>query len=108
MKRTTITIDDDLAARLEREQRRQGNTASGVIREALEAYLASGREPRRLGFAKLGKTETGEAVGRNAEAILAAEYATDIARRNGIALPIDQQQEPELASAGRFSAHDNS
>lgn len=108
MKRTTITIDDDLAVRLEREQRRQGNSASAVIREALEAYLNSRRQPRRLSFANLGATGTGEAVGRNAEAILADHYADDIARRNGIDLRTDQQQTPELVSAGRVNSEDHS
>ena len=111
MKRTTIVLADELAARLDREQRRQGSSASAVIREALEAYLASGRHSKRLSFANLGKTESGEAVGSNAEAILAADYANDIARRNGITLPTDPpdpQLAPRVAIAGRVSAEDDS
>lgn len=108
MKRTTIILDNELAARLEREQRRQGSSASAVIREALESYLDSRRQPRRLSFANLGETGTGEPVGRNAEAILAAEYAKDIAHRNGIALRTDQQQAPELVSAGRGDSEEQS
>lgn len=85
--RTTFFLDDELAARLEREKRRQGISASAVIREALHAYFNSSGQPRYLSFKNLGSSGTAEAVGRYAEAILAATYANDIVRRNGISLP---------------------
>jgi predicted transcriptional regulator len=43
MKRTTIMIDEELFYDLQEIARRQGQPASGVIREALAAYVAEQR-----------------------------------------------------------------
>jgi predicted transcriptional regulator len=58
MKRTTITLPDDLAAALERETRRRHTSASAVAREALSRYLglSENGEPRTLPFANLGRS----------------------------------------------------
>jgi Arc/MetJ-type ribon-helix-helix transcriptional regulator len=55
MKRTTVSLPDDLAAATEREARRRRTSVSEVVREALEARL--GRKPgekRELPFIGIG------------------------------------------------------
>lgn len=84
MKRTTIVLDDGLAALLERERRRQGVSASAIIRTALDAYFVQHRHSAVHAIFNLGATGRGEAVGRNAEEILAAEYADLIQRESGL------------------------
>ena len=55
MKRTTISLPDDLAAALEREAARRRVPVSQVAREAIEARLGmTGDGPRELPFASLG------------------------------------------------------
>ena len=57
MRRTTISLPDDVAAGLEREARRRRVPVSRVAREAIEAQL--GRPPkggRVIGFAALGRS----------------------------------------------------
>jgi hypothetical protein len=55
MKRTTISLPDDLAQSLGREARRRDISASELTREALQIHLGlqPGR-PRALAFAALG------------------------------------------------------
>ena len=55
MKRTTISLPDDLAAALEREAARRRVPVSQVAREAIEDRLGiTGDGPRDLPFASLG------------------------------------------------------
>ena len=55
MKRTTISLPDDLAAALEREAARRRVPVSQVAREAIEDRLGmTGDGPRELPFANLG------------------------------------------------------
>lgn len=55
MKRTTISLPDDLALALDREARRQHASISEVTRTALAQHLRlSGDQPRELPFAGLG------------------------------------------------------
>ena len=55
MKRTTISLPDDLAAALEREAARRRVPISQVAREAIEDRLGmTGDGPRELPFASLG------------------------------------------------------
>ena len=52
--RTTLTLDDDVAAKLKAEQRRAGRTFREVVNEALRQGLASQRvtaEPRSFKIA---------------------------------------------------------
>jgi hypothetical protein len=73
MKRTTISLPDDLAAALEREARRRGVPVSQVAREAIEARLGhrvAGR--RKIPFAALGRSGQ-HSTARDLEAILDAE-----------------------------------
>jgi Arc/MetJ-type ribon-helix-helix transcriptional regulator len=75
MKRTTITLSDELAAALERETRRRHSSASAVAREALSRYLGlpDDGEPRKLPFASLGRSGRRHTA-RDAEEILAREW----------------------------------
>ncbi|HEV2974919.1 MAG TPA: CopG family transcriptional regulator [Solirubrobacteraceae bacterium] len=55
MKRTTISLPDDLAQALDREAQRRRASASEVARTALAQHLGLVQsEPRRLAFADLG------------------------------------------------------
>ena len=74
MKRTTVTLPDDLAGALEREARRRRLSVSHVTREALAAHLGlAGGERRRLPFAALGASGH-RTTARDLEEILAAEW----------------------------------
>ncbi len=79
MKRTTISLPDDLAAALEREAARRRVPVSQVAREAIEARLGlSDDGPREVSFIGIGRsgyTTTSEDI----EELLAAEWADAIA-----------------------------
>lgn len=77
MRRTTISLPDDMARALDREARRQGTSASAVAREALaeRLHLRAG-EARQLPFAALGRSGAHDTA-RRAEEILAAEWDAD-------------------------------
>lgn len=72
MKRTTLKIPDALDARLRHEAERRGTTISAVSREALEAYIGTQPERRRLSAAKAGRSGRGD-ISERIEEILAAE-----------------------------------
>lgn len=58
MKRTTISLPDDLAAALEREALRRRVPVSQVAREAIEARLGwSGEGPREIPFAAIFRSD---------------------------------------------------
>lgn len=77
MKRTSLTLPDDLATALEREARRRGTTVSAVARDALASHLGLGQDgPRPLGFAALGRSEH-RSTGRDMEELLAEEWRDD-------------------------------
>ena len=66
MRRTSLSLPDDLAVALEREARRRGTTVSAVARDALASHLGLGQDgPRPLGFAALGRS-----TGRDMEDLL--------------------------------------
>ena len=79
MKRTTISLPDDLAAALDREAARRRVPVSQVAREAIEARLGmAGDGPREvsfIGIARSGYTTTSMDI----EELLAAEWADAIA-----------------------------
>ena len=56
MKRTTISLPDNLSAALDREARRRGVPVSQVAREAIEARLGRTSGKRHLLFASLGRS----------------------------------------------------
>ncbi len=77
MRRTSISLPDDLATALEREARRRGVPVSQIAREAIEARL--GRTPgarRELPFAALGRSGY-RSTARDLEEILQAEWGID-------------------------------
>jgi hypothetical protein len=84
MKRTTIMLPDELAHLVDRERRRRDVSAAAVIREAIEAYFALSSEPKRYSFIGIAAGGTGEALGRNAEDILAREWADWIEEDSGL------------------------
>ncbi|MCZ7588585.1 MAG: ribbon-helix-helix domain-containing protein [Gaiella sp.] len=49
MKRTTIMLPDETAARVAREARRRGVSVAAVVREAVEEHLPA-EQPRKLSF----------------------------------------------------------
>ena len=75
MKRTTISLTDELGAALDREARRRGLSASAIVRDALAERLGVGRasDQRELPFAAIGRS--GErTTARDMEELLAAEW----------------------------------
>lgn len=75
MKRITISLPDDIAARLEREAARRSVSASAVVRSALaDALGAGGAGTRRpLPFPALGNSGVADTSER-VEDILAREW----------------------------------
>lgn len=74
MKRTTISLPDDLAAAVEREARRRRLSVSQVAREALEQRVGRSATIRReLAIAALGRSGH-RSTARDAEELLAAEW----------------------------------
>jgi metal-responsive CopG/Arc/MetJ family transcriptional regulator len=76
MKRTTISLPENLAAALEREARRRGVPVSQIAREAIEARLGRTDADRKLPFAALGRSGH-HSTARNLEEILRTEWAID-------------------------------
>ena len=80
MKRTTISLPDDMAQALGREAHRQGTSVSAVVREALAKRLRLRADTdRALPFAALGRSGTHDTA-RNADEILAKEWRPDRGR----------------------------
>ena len=78
MRRTTVSLPDDLADALSRESRRRGQPVSAITREALTAYLGVGGsdERRELPFAAVGRS--GErTTARDMEELLEREWSRD-------------------------------
>jgi predicted transcriptional regulator len=80
MKRTTITLSDELASAVAREARRRSQSVSEVTREALTEHLGLGGEgARKLPFAALG--ESGHrTTARDIEDILESDWQSDRGR----------------------------
>ncbi len=80
MKRTTISLPDDLASAVEREAHRRRVSVSEVARQALAEHLGrDGATRRRLPFAAIGRSGKGSTA-RDLEEILAREWAEHIDR----------------------------
>ena len=74
MKRTVISLPDEVASLLESEARRRDISVSQVMRQALLAYLGvSETPPRSIPFAALGSSGQ-KHTARDIEEILAAEW----------------------------------
>ncbi len=77
MKRTTVTLPDELVEALERAARREHRSVSEVVRRMLAAQLgmiAGGERP--LPFANLGRSGQRH-VARSMEALLAEGWTPD-------------------------------
>jgi hypothetical protein len=77
MRRTTVTLPDELIEALERAARRRQTSVSDVVRTMLAAQLgmiAGGQRP--LPFANLGRSGQRH-VGRNMEALLEEGWTPD-------------------------------
>ncbi|HEY2718252.1 MAG TPA: CopG family transcriptional regulator [Solirubrobacteraceae bacterium] len=74
MKRTTISLPDDLAGVLEREARRTHTSASEIARTALTKHLGLEQgDARELPFAGLGRSGHGTTA-RDMEQLLEQEW----------------------------------
>lgn len=73
MKRTTISIPDDLALAAEREARRRNTSISEIAREALAAHLGLAGERRPLPFANLGRSGNRDTA-RRMEELMTREW----------------------------------
>jgi len=73
MKRTTVTIPDELALALEREARRRATSVSEVTRFALAAHLGLSGGRRPLPFANLGRSGTHDTA-RRIDELMADEW----------------------------------
>ena len=82
MRRTTISLPDELADALEREARRRALPASAIARAALSEYLGIGRagERRELDFAAVGHSGQ-KTTARDMEQLLEREWTSDARRR---------------------------
>ncbi len=78
MRRTTISLPDELADALEREARRRALPASAIARDALSDYLGIGRagEERELPFAAVGHSGQ-NTTARDMEELLDREWDLD-------------------------------
>lgn len=77
MKRTTISLPDDLAVATEREARRRRVSVSEVARQALAEHLGLNDVARRpLPFAALGRSGRRDTAER-LEDLLAQEWTPD-------------------------------
>lgn len=57
MRRTTLSLPDDVAEALTREAARRRTSASAVAREAIEHHLGlAGDAPRHVAFAAVGRS----------------------------------------------------
>jgi Arc/MetJ-type ribon-helix-helix transcriptional regulator len=79
MRRTTVSLPDELAKAVEREARRRRLSVSQVTREALAAHLDFDEQPRQLPFVGLGSSGH-RTTARDLEDILAAEWTRDRGR----------------------------
>lgn len=80
MKRTSISLPDDMAKALDREARRRHTSVSAIAREALTERLGiRPGEVRDLPFVALGHSGERDTA-RRAEEILAEEWDADRGR----------------------------
>jgi metal-responsive CopG/Arc/MetJ family transcriptional regulator len=81
MKRTSLSLPDDLAQALSREARRRSTSVSDVAREALAKQMGlSLGEPRELPFAAVGNSGASNTA-RDMEELLRQEWDGETGRR---------------------------
>jgi hypothetical protein len=79
MKRTTFSLPDDLAARMEREARRRRVSVSEVAREAIAKGLGASADEPRFPFLGIGASGY-QNTARDMEELLKAEWDPDFDR----------------------------
>ncbi len=80
MRRTTVSLPEELAELAEREARRRGTSVSAVVRELIERELAPPREgPREIPWIGLF-ADPSAPPGAELEAYLAGNWAEDLDR----------------------------
>jgi predicted transcriptional regulator len=79
MKRTTISLSDELASAMAREARRRRVSVSQIAREALETRYGHASDKRVIPFAAIGHSGHGTTA-RDAEEILAREWTIERGR----------------------------
>ena len=78
MRRTTISLSDDLGAALDREAHRRRSSRSEIAREALRRHLGLEQDRKReIPFAAIGRSAGGRPAAELEEA-LAEEWADRI------------------------------
>ena len=81
MKRTTISLPDDLSAALDREARRRRVSVSQVAREAIEARLGlSDESPREIPFIGAAESHDSTWSAADLDEFLAQTWADEINR----------------------------
>ncbi len=82
MKRITVSLPDELAARVEREARRGQTTVSSIVRRSLSEKFGSNAEDgkRHIPFASLGRSGYTDTAERHDE-VLAEIYERRHAER---------------------------
>jgi hypothetical protein len=81
MKRTTISLPDEVAAALEREARRRRVAVSQVAREAIEARLGGATEgARHVSFIGMAESRDRALPAANLDELLARTWADEIER----------------------------
>lgn len=81
MKRTTISLPDDLGSELEREAHRRRTSQSEVVRDALRDRFGLNGGKRHIGFAAIGASSGDGRIAANADEILAEIYEERARRR---------------------------
>jgi hypothetical protein len=76
MKRTTITMPDEVARAVEREARRRDISTSEAVRIAVIAHYGIGAKRKSLPFANLGRSSGGDTASR-IEELIDAEWTLD-------------------------------
>ena len=83
MKRTTISLPDEVSELLHQEARRKGASVSSIVRHYVaEGLTGSARKPRRIPWAGLFR-DPEMAPGRDLEEVLEEGWADDIDRARG-------------------------
>lgn len=82
MKRTTVSLPDDLGSELEREAHRRRTSQSEVVREALRDQFGMNEQRRHVGFAAIGASGDGSIASRDEE-VLAEIFEKRMARKLG-------------------------
>jgi Arc/MetJ-type ribon-helix-helix transcriptional regulator len=72
MKRTTVMLPDDMAARLRYEAGRRGVSTAELVREAVERYLPPAKPGRKLAFFAIGEGRSSDDSERVDEIVLEA------------------------------------